>query len=106
MGKKENVVVGLDIGTTKTCTIVGEVKESGLDIIGVGSHPSEGLRKGVVVNIEDDVVLVQMDDGGVVGAPTQGVIPAIRMNGVNAIDDRVRVHFYPSGGAEAHKVEI
>jgi cell division protein FtsA len=55
MGKKENVVVGLDIGTTKTCTIVGEVKESGLDIIGVGSHPSEGLRKGVVVNIENTV---------------------------------------------------
>jgi cell division protein FtsA len=55
MGKKENVVVGLDIGTTKTCTVVGEVKELGLDIIGVGSHPSEGLRKGVVVNIENTV---------------------------------------------------
>ena len=59
MGKKENVVVGLDIGTTKTCTIVGEVKESGLDIIGVGSHPSEGLRKGVVVNIESTVESVK-----------------------------------------------
>ena len=59
MGKRENVVVGLDIGTTKTCTIVGEVKESGLDIIGVGSHPSEGLRKGVVVNIESTVESVK-----------------------------------------------
>jgi cell division protein FtsA len=55
MGKKENVIVGLDIGTTKTCAIVGEVKESGIDIIGIGSHPSEGLRKGVVVNIESTV---------------------------------------------------
>jgi cell division protein FtsA len=55
MGKKENVIVGLDIGTTKTCAIVSEVKESGIDIIGVGSHPSEGLRKGVVVNIESTV---------------------------------------------------
>jgi len=55
MGKKENVIVGLDIGTTKTCTIVGEIKERGLDIIGIGSHPSEGLRKGVVVNIESTV---------------------------------------------------
>jgi hypothetical protein len=45
MGKKENVVVGLDIGTTKTCMIVGEIKELGLDIIGLGSHPSEGLRR-------------------------------------------------------------
>jgi cell division protein FtsA len=55
MGKKENVIVGLDIGTTKTCAVVSEVKESGVDIIGVGSHPSEGLRKGVVVNIESTV---------------------------------------------------
>jgi cell division protein FtsA len=59
MGKKENVVVGLDIGTTKTCTVIGEVKETGLDIIGVGSHPSEGLRKGVVVNIESTVEAVK-----------------------------------------------
>ncbi len=55
MGKRENVIVGLDIGTTKTCAIVAEVKEAGIDIIGVGSHPSEGLRKGVVVNIESTV---------------------------------------------------
>ena len=55
MGKKDNVIVGLDIGTTKTCAIVGEVKEAGIDIIGIGSHPSEGLRKGVVVNIESTV---------------------------------------------------
>jgi len=55
MGKRENVIVGLDIGTTKTCAIVGEVRETGVDVIGVGSHPSEGLRKGVVVNIESAV---------------------------------------------------
>lgn len=56
MGKKENLVVGLDIGTTKICAIVGEVKEGGrVDIIGIGSHPSRGLRKGVVVNIESTV---------------------------------------------------
>ena len=56
MGKKrDNVIVGLDIGTTKTCAVVGEVKETGIDIIGIGSHPSEGLRKGVVVNIESTV---------------------------------------------------
>ena len=55
MAKKGNVIVGLDIGTTKTCAIVGEVTEMGLDIIGIGMHPSEGLRKGVVVNIESTV---------------------------------------------------
>jgi cell division protein FtsA len=55
MGKKGNVLVGLDIGTTKTCVVVGEITESGIDLVGVGSHPSDGIRKGVVVNIESTV---------------------------------------------------
>ena len=46
-------VVGLDIGTTKVCAIVGEVDEAGrVNIIGLGSSPSRGIRKGVVVDIE------------------------------------------------------
>lgn len=49
------VVVGLDIGTTKICCVVGEVFEDGVDIIGVGTAPSMGLKKGVVVNIESTV---------------------------------------------------
>lgn len=55
MGKKGNVIVGLDIGTTKTCAIVGELTDAGIDIIGIGACPSEGLRKGVVVNIDSTV---------------------------------------------------
>ena len=55
MAKKENIVVGLDIGTTKISAIVGEVVEDGVDIIGIGMHPSRGLRKGVVINIEATV---------------------------------------------------
>lgn len=55
MGKKDNLIVGLDIGTTKICAIVGEIRENGLEVIGIGSHPSKGLRKGVVINIESTV---------------------------------------------------
>lgn len=55
MARKDNLIVGLDIGTTKVCAIVGEVTHDGIDIIGIGSHPSRGLRKGVVVNIEATV---------------------------------------------------
>nr|HID59903.1 cell division protein FtsA [Desulfobacterales bacterium] len=51
----EELIVGLDIGTTKICAVVGEVTANGIDIVGVGSHPSIGLRKGVVVNIESTV---------------------------------------------------
>ena len=52
MAKKTNIIVGLDIGTTKTCAIVSEVTNTGVDIMGMGFHPSAGLRKGVVVNID------------------------------------------------------
>ena len=56
MSKRDHILVGLDIGTTKICAIVAEVPEEGpLNIIGVGSCPSRGLRKGVVVNIESTV---------------------------------------------------
>src|SRR4051794_26321538 len=53
--KKGEIVVGLDIGTTKICCIVGEVTPDGIDVIGIGTHPSRGLRKGVVINIEATV---------------------------------------------------
>lgn len=55
MGKKNNLTVGLDIGTYKVCAVVGEMGEHGVEIVGVGTHPSHGLRKGVVINIESTV---------------------------------------------------
>ena len=55
-----NLLVGLDIGTSKVVAIVGEVTEGGgLDVVGLGSHPSRGLKKGVVVNIESTVQSIQ-----------------------------------------------
>jgi cell division protein FtsA len=59
MAKREELVVGLDIGTTKIAAVVGEVTEEGVDIIGVGSHPSTGLKKGVVVNIDATVQSIE-----------------------------------------------
>lgn len=56
---KKDFVVGLDIGTTKVCCIVGEIVDAGpspiIDIVGIGTAPSVGLRKGVVVNIDATV---------------------------------------------------
>ena len=53
------LIVGLDIGTSKVVAIVGEVVEKQLEVIGIGSHPSRGLKKGVVVNIESTVQSIQ-----------------------------------------------
>ncbi|MDP6484073.1 MAG: cell division protein FtsA [Nitrospinota bacterium] len=56
MSRKGDYIVALDIGTTKTCALISERGEDGLlDILGVGTHPSQGLRKGMVVNIERTV---------------------------------------------------
>jgi len=57
---QERIIVGLDIGTTKICTIIGEIASDGvLDIIGEGTVPSDGLRKGVVVNLERTIQSVR-----------------------------------------------
>ena len=57
---EKNLIVGLDIGTSKVVAIVGEVLDDGeLEVVGIGSHPSRGLKKGVVVNIESTVHSIQ-----------------------------------------------
>jgi cell division protein FtsA len=54
------MIVGLDIGTSKVVALVGEVTADGqLEIVGIGTHPSRGLKKGVVVNIESTVASIQ-----------------------------------------------
>jgi cell division protein FtsA len=56
MTRKDSVFIGLDIGTTKICAIVGEaLPDGGVEIIGIGKAPSHGLRKGVVIDIETTV---------------------------------------------------
>lgn len=56
----KNMIVGLDIGTSKVVAIVGEVGEPGdIEVVGIGTHPSRGLKKGVVVNIESTVHSIQ-----------------------------------------------
>ena len=54
------MIVGLDIGTSKVVAIVAEIGFEGeIEIVGIGSHPSRGLKKGVVVNIESTVQSIQ-----------------------------------------------
>ena len=72
MPHKDNIYVGLDIGTTKICTVVARYNaEGGIDIIGLGSAPSTGIRKGVVVNIDSTVKAIK-----------ESITMAERMSGV------------------------
>lgn len=60
MGKNERYVVGLDIGTSKICCVVGEIMDSHvINVVGMGESPSRGLRKGIVVNLEATVEAVR-----------------------------------------------
>jgi len=57
---EKNFIVGLDIGTSKVVAIVGELNDSNeIEVVGIGTHPSRGLKKGVVVNIESTVHSIQ-----------------------------------------------
>ncbi len=58
--EKKDIIVGLDLGTTKICAIVGEVVNGKVEIIGLGSKPSHGLKRGVVVNIERTVESIKL----------------------------------------------
>ncbi len=100
MARSESTVVGLDVGTTKICAIIGEINAEGmLDIIGVGSSPSRGLRRGVVVNIDQTVASIRkaVEDAelmagcqadAVFAGISGGHIKGINSHGVIAIKNR------------------
>jgi len=61
MARENQIIVGLDIGTSKIACIVAEAGPDGrLDVVGLGTHPSKGLRRGVVVNIESTVESIRL----------------------------------------------
>jgi len=55
MGRKNRTVASIDIGTSKISVIIGEISREGVDIIGVGSHPSLGIKKGQIINMDSTV---------------------------------------------------
>ena len=60
MSQDNNIYVGLDLGTTKVCIVVARKNaDRSIDILGISSVPSKGVRKGVVVNIEETVACIQ-----------------------------------------------
>ena len=60
MATSSNIIVGLDLGTTKVSVIIAEIGDEGeINIVGMGSHPAKGMRRGVVVNIEKTVFAIE-----------------------------------------------
>lgn len=100
MAKKDQHVVGVDIGTTKICVIVGTKSEEGMvEIIGMGTSPSKGLRKGVVVNIDSTVesikkaveeaeLMAGCEINSVCAGIAGGHIKSLNSRGVVAVKDK------------------
>lgn len=101
MSKQGDVLVGLDIGTSKICVVVAEVNEDGsLEIVGLGKTPSKGLNRGSVVNIDQTVESVQTAVGEaefISGSPIRsafvgvagGHIRSFNTNGIVAIKNKI-----------------
>jgi cell division protein FtsA len=98
MSRKDQLVVGLDIGTTKICAVVAEQTENGVEIVGIGTHPSHGLRRGVVVDIDATVrsikeaieeaeMMADCEITSVFAGVAGGHIRAFNSHGVVAVKD-------------------
>jgi cell division protein FtsA len=99
-GKDRSVITGLDVGTTKVCAVIAEVTPMGsLDVIGIGTGPSRGLRKGVVVNIDSTVEAIKkavgeaeqmagVEIGSVYAGVSGGHIRGINSRGVVAVSGK------------------
>jgi cell division protein FtsA len=99
MARKEDLIVGLDIGTTKICAVVAEPTENGVDVIGIGTHASRGLRKGVVVDIDATVdsikhaveeaeLMADCEISSVYAGIAGGHIEGFNSHGIVAVKDR------------------
>lgn len=97
-----DLIIGLDIGTTKVCAVIGEFDDNGrIEIVGIGTSPSDGLRKGVVINIESTLKAVtlaieaaEMMSGREVNSVITGIagshVEGINSRGVVAVSGRDR----------------
>ena len=99
MSRNSELIVGLDIGTTKICAVVAEETANGIDVVGIGTHPSSGLRKGVVIDIDATVasiknaveeaeLMADCEITSVYAGIAGGHIRAFNSHGVVAVKDR------------------
>src|SRR6202142_3867950 len=98
--RSSDIIVGLDIGTTKIAAIVAEMVDSGLDVIGIGTHVSRGLKKGVIVNIDSTVAAIKqavLEAEGMSGCEISqvyvaifaGHLTSINSTGTSAVKDKI-----------------
>ena len=101
-----DILLGLDIGSNKTCAIIGEVTPEGLNVIGAGSSPSKGIQKGAVINIESAAQSIQhaVDMASVMaGCTISSVIVDITGNHIQGLNSNGVAHVK---GEEVSAIDI
>lgn len=91
MAKKDRYIVGLDIGSTKTCALIGEVEDDQVKFLALGAAESKGLRKGVIVNLDATVSSIRRaveEAESVAGVPVESALLGVAGSHVRGVNSR------------------
>ena len=91
MGKKDRYVVGLDVGSTKTCALIAEQDDEQVKFLSLGAAESKGLRKGVIVNLDATVSSIRRaveEAEGVAGVPVESAVIGVAGSHVRGLNSR------------------
>ena len=91
MAKKERYIVGLDIGSAKTCALMGELDEDGIKFVAIGATDSKGLRKGLIVNLDATVTSIRRaveEAESAAGVPVESAILGVAGGHVKGVNSR------------------
>jgi cell division protein FtsA len=91
LGKKERYLVGLDIGSTKTCALIGELEDDAVKFVALGAAESKGLRKGLIVNLDAAVSSIRRaveEAEGVAGVPVESALVGVAGSLIRGVNSR------------------
>ena len=91
MSKRDKYVIGLDIGSTKTCALIAEIDEEQLKFLGLGAAESKGLRKGLIVNLDSTVSSIRRaveEAESVANVPVESAVIGVAGNHVRGVNSR------------------
>ena len=91
MAKKDRYIVGLDVGSTKTCALIAEVDEEQVKFLALGAAESKGLRKGLIVNLDSTVSSIRRaveEAEGVANVPVESAVIGVAGSHVRGVNSR------------------
>ena len=91
MAKREKYLVGLDIGSTKTCVLIAEIDDEQVRFLALGAAESKGLRKGLIVNLDSTVSSIRRaveEAEGVANVPVESAVIGVAGNHVRGVNSR------------------